>query len=261
MVLTHMESSHDKRKRVTTVETTFDILETLQAFEGATLSELALEHDLAKSTIHRHLSTLCNLGYVVRDGSVYRLGLEFLNLGNHVQYQFPEYRLAEPKVEELASETGERAQFVVEEHGECVYLHIAHGQHAVRTDPGIGRRVGMHVASAGKAILAHLPKERVHQIIADHGLPALTDSSITDPDEFWAELKKTREQGYGFNDQESLEGLRAVGVPVCPPEKGVIGALSLSGPTHRLKGDYYREELPDLLLGMANELELNIAYS
>lgn len=256
-----MESSHNKRKRVTTVETTFDILETLQAFEGASLAELVAEHDLAKSTIHRHLTTLCNLGYVVKDGNSYRLGLEFLNFGNHVQYRCPEFQMAEPKIEELATETGERAQFVVEEHGECVYLHIAHGQHAVRTDPGIGRRVGMHVASAGKAILAHLPEEQVHQIISEQGLPALTDASITDPDELWTELEATRKRGYGFNDQESLEGLRAVGVPICPPEKGVIGALSLSGPTHRLKGEYYREELPNLLLGMANELELNIAYS
>ncbi|SDR07080.1 hypothetical protein SAMN05216278_3461 [Halopelagius longus] len=41
----------------------------------------------------------------------------------------------------------------------------------------------------------------------------------------------------------------------------VGGGMSVSGPSHRLKGEWFEEELPDFLLGAANELELNIEYS
>lgn len=41
----------------------------------------------------------------------------------------------------------------------------------------------------------------------------------------------------------------------------VIGAISVSGPANRLRGDRFREELPDTLLGVINEIELTIAYS
>jgi DNA-binding IclR family transcriptional regulator len=76
-----------------------------------------------------------------------------------------------------------------------------------------------------------------------------------------AELDQIRQQGYCLNDQELIEGLRAVGAPVQGRNGQVIGAISIAGPTHRLKGDTFESDLPDLLLGTVNELELNIVYS
>jgi len=89
----------------------------------------------------------------------------------------------------------------------------------------------------------------------------ITEHTITDPGRLLEELETVRERGYSFNRQENLEGLHAVGVAVTGPENGVVRALIVSGPTHRLDGDWLQDELPSLLLGTANELELNIAHS
>jgi len=40
-----------------------------------------------------------------------------------------------------------------------------------------------------------------------------------------------------------------------------LGALSVSGPAHRLRNERSERDLTDRLLETANELELNIAYS
>jgi DNA-binding IclR family transcriptional regulator len=40
-----------------------------------------------------------------------------------------------------------------------------------------------------------------------------------------------------------------------------MGALSVSGPAHRMKGEWFESEIPDLLLGSTNELELNLEYA
>lgn len=47
------------------MQTTFDIIGFLTNGKGSSLPEIARDLDHAKSTIHRHLRTLENLGYVV----------------------------------------------------------------------------------------------------------------------------------------------------------------------------------------------------
>lgn len=246
---------------VRTAETVFAVLEYLKESDGATVSQVAGDLGCAKSTASRHLSTLVEMGYVVREGDQFHVGLRFLDLGQRARTRQQGYSLAKAKVEEIAEQTGERAQFIVEEHGEAVYLHRSFGEHAVRTDPGIGSRIPLHATSAGKAILAHLPDPKRREVLEQADFDPITEHTITDREQLLEELETIRERGYSFNQQENLEGLHAVGVAVAGPENGIIGALSVSGPTHRLEGEWFREDLPSLLLGTANELELNIAHS
>lgn len=256
-----MTSGLTIKRPVKTVQTAFDILEYLKEKDGETLTGLATQFDLAKSTIHRHLSTLEQREYVVKEGDIYYPSLQFLDFGEYTRNRNEAYLMAKAKVQELADETSERAQFIVEEHGHAVYVHRASGDHAVQTDPGIGKRIALHATAAGKAILAQLPTEQVNRIIERRGLPAVTEETVTDQEKLFSELEEIRNRGYSFNNQENVDGLRAVGVPVNDPNDRVIGALSVSGPTHRLTKDLFQEELPTLLLGTANELELNIAYA
>lgn len=255
-----MATRDDGRNHVKTAGTMFDIIESLQAHDGTGISELAEELGLAKSTVHRHLSTLHEMEYVVREGDTYYLGLQFLNLGEYVRNRKELYVLAKAKVDEIARETEERAQFIVEEHGYGVYVHRVRGRHAVKTDPGIGKRMPIHAISAGKAILAHMPRKRVEEIVERRGLPPITPHTITDEEELFEELEQVRGRGYAINDEETVEGLRAVGVPIHSRDGKVTSALSVSGPTHRVKGEWLEQDLLDLLLGTANELELNVAH-
>lgn len=248
------------RNGVNAVGTAIDVVETLYERDGARIEELAEALDVSKSTVHRHLSTLRRANYVTKEGDVYYLSLQFVELGEYVRNRKRVFKLAEPKVEELAEATGERAQFVVEEHGYVRYVHRSTGEHAVKTISGVGKRVRMHAVAAGKAILANLPDARVREILDDRGLPAFTENTITDEEQLFEELADVRDRGVSFSDGEVVAGLRAVGVPVHGTDSRVLGALTVAGPTHRLTGDVWRSEIPDLLLGAANELELKIEY-
>jgi len=239
----------------------FDIVERIKGGGGAPLSELAADLDYAKSTVHRHLRTLEDLEYVVRRDDGYHVGLQFLDVGVTARNSYRGFDLVRDKVAEIAAETGERAQFFVEEHGKAVYLARSVGDHAVRTDPGIGSRIPLYAASAGKSILSELPEQKLSDMFERMSFEPMTAHTITGPEELRAELEAVRERGYAFNREESLRGTHAVGVPICGPDGDVIGGLSVTGPSHRLKGERFEEDLPDLLLGAANELELNIAHS
>jgi DNA-binding IclR family transcriptional regulator len=246
---------------VDTVATAFEILETVLENEGATLTTLSAELGVTKSTVHRHLQTLVYREYLVREGDEYHVSLRFLEYGKHAQNRKRGYRMAAEKVRELAVETDERAQFMVEEFGQAVYVHREIGSHAVQTDPGVGKRIPIHTTSAGKAILAHMPRERVELIFERRGLEATTEHTTTDPATLFEEFERIRERGFSINRQENVVGLHAVGAPVIGPEGDVLGALSISGPSHRLKGERLETEVSDLLLGTVNELELNIFHA
>ena len=247
--------------RLTTTATSIEIVLSLQELNGATLGELVSHLDIPKSTLHRHLSTLADYGFVAIEDREYKVGFRFLELGEHARNRKTAYQLAESPVRDLATETGERAQFVVEEQGMGVYLHLANGEHAVQTGLSVGRRIYLHSTAAGKIILANLPEERINEIIDEHGLPPATDNTITDSNNLKSRVSEIQKRGYAFNREEAIEGLHAVAVPVTGNDDQLIGVLSVSAPSNRMKGEWFESELPDLILGSANELELRIAYT
>lgn len=250
---------HDGRT-VKSLDTTFAIIEKIEELDRAGVSELAEELSIAKSTAHKHLRTLENKEYLVREDKKYRLSLKHLKFGRHALEKVEIADAAGPVIEHLAEETGEAVWVAIEEHGQVVYVNKALGDRAVPSRGGIGNRIDLHSASIGKAILAVLPQSRIDEIIEQRGLPQLTERTITTRDELMEELEEIRERGVAFNDGESLKGLRAVASPV-KHDGEVIGAVAVVGTENRMKGDYFREEIPDLVRGAANEIELKLAYS
>lgn len=246
---------------VKTAQTTFAILEELKQRHEATVTDLTDAFDLSKSSIHNYLSTLERAGYVVKEDKRYRVGLRLLDLGGHARHRKRIYDIAKDEVTTLAEETGELANLLVEEHGRGIYLHRAHGADAVKTDSYIGQRVYLHNTALGHAILAHLPRDRVNEIIDQHGLPVTTENTITDRDELFTRLDRVREEEVAFDDEARVKGLRCVAVPILTNNDTVEGAISVSGPTSRFQEQRFREDLPATLKNIANIIELNITYT
>lgn len=242
-----------------TTETSLRVVDALRETDGMTIDDLSENLGLAPSTVHRHLATLKKHGYVVRDGDVYALGLQFLTIGGQIQRRVTAYPMIKEKVDALADETGERAQFIVEEDGQRVYLYTEVGQSAVQTGAHVGKRGAIHTSAAGKAILAAYDRDRVEEIVDARGLDADQDAIAT-REELFEELDRIRDRGYAFNRQETTAGVHAVGAPVTADGE-VIGALSVSGPANRITGDRFTESLPERILGAVNELELHIEHS
>lgn len=240
--------------------TLLEVIEALRVLDGASVTELAEHLDMAKSSVHGHLATLEEMEYVIKEDGEYNIGLKSLRLGEHARMRREPYRMAKDIVEKLAEETNERSQFIIEEYGKGVFVHRQVGQNAVHTNTRLGKRIFLHSTGAGKAILAHLPEERIETIIDTIGLPERTENTITSKKVLYEELEEIQECGYALNMEEGMTGLRTVGVPVSDPDGGILGAFSVSGPSHRMRGDRLHEEIPNMLLGKANEFELKIQY-
>lgn len=241
-----------------TLERAVDVLELLQEHDGARVTEVAEALELAPSTVHSHLKTLEKRELVTKEGDEYTLGLKFLRIGKYTQQRTEAYELADDYTRKLVEETGFRAIFMVEEHGDGVFLHQYNGEHPSWTHTSAGQRAHLHSLAAGKAILAHYPDEQVEEILAEQGLPRRTENTITSFEEYFEELEKVRENGVAFNDCENHQGIRAIGVPALGPSGQVIGSFSISGPTHTMPDEEFRDGLPQRVKGIVDEYELEL---
>jgi DNA-binding IclR family transcriptional regulator len=235
------------------------ILEELKRRRAAGVTELAEALDTPKSTVHAHLATLREEGYVVQDDdSRYALGLTFLDLGVVARRRRRIYAEVGPKLEELAAETDEKVWCAVEENGEAVFVAKAVGSHAIQTNARVGQYVPLYRLAAGKAILANLGPDRREEILDGYDYPL--DGTGPSRTELEAELAEVRDRGVAFGTEQFIQGVTAVAAPVTDNSGTVYGAINVSGPTNRLAGARLEEDLADLVRGVAGELQINLSY-
>lgn len=251
-----------EKRTVKSVDTACNILEYLRETNGATVSDVATHTSLSAGSVHTHLTTLKEHGYVVQEGDRYKLGPLLLTLGEHVRNKNLLYRASKEEIDVLADETNECVHLVIEYEGRLVTLYEAFGENAVGTEYHTKKREEPiqhhHCTAAGKAMLSRYSRERVETILDRHGMPVRTPNTITDREKLFEELSKIRDRGFAISNEEQIVGIRAVGAPITAPDGEVLGAISVSGPTSRLKDDICREEISEQVIRTVNIAEINI---
>lgn len=250
--------------KINSIKTAHKIIQELLTLEGAGVTELTDQLEKPTSTIHDHLVTLEELGYVIKVDGQYQVSSRFLEIGTRQRSQNPLYNVSIQELRKLADETDKHANLMIEEHGKGVILHIESGGNAPSLDihPTFpGTRTELHSTAPGKSILAYLPPERVDQIIDTVGMPEFTKKTITDRDALTKELTDIREQGYAYDRGERVVGLRAIGAPILDLNRKVRGAIAAYGPANQTVEEKYHEEISQKVLETANVVEMNLNYS
>jgi DNA-binding IclR family transcriptional regulator len=239
------------RRTVNATRTSFTIIETLAEFgRSVGVTELAVELDLPKSTAYKHLKTLCELGYVRKDGTDYALGIGFGGISEAARADNQLYVTAKHHIDTLAEVTDEVAGLVVEQQGYAVDTYRswpASGPHAYRTNSRY-----LHCSAAGKAILSVLSNRRIEEIIERTGLPTKTDHTLSSRSELRNELDRIAERGIAFERGEQQEELRSVAVPVTVDDR-VLGAVYVAGSVDRMKSKRFEEDIPGIIISTVNQ--------
>lgn len=252
----------DEPRRIQSADRVCDILEHIRETGQTTVSELAEAIGSTTGTAHTYLATLESRGLIRKHEGEYRLGQELLPYGEHVRLESDLYRAAKEELHQFAHEWDATAHLMSEYEGRLIVLDEVFGKNAIGKEFHPRKRERpqpyLHCTSAGKAILAHLPDYRVAQILEDHGLVRYTPSTITDETELVSALENVRDRGFALNDQEHMQGIRAVGAPIRYNGEIVVGAVSLSGSASNWHGELFRQELPEKVMRVANAIEVNL---
>ena len=247
------------RPPLKTVERALEVVEVLWKHDGASVSEISDELGIPKSTVHDYLRTLRVTGFAINVNGSYRLSTKFLQIGGRLKYRMKAYHAARPELERVAKETGEIANLTIAEDGQAVILHNERGENALKLGVYPGIHTPIHSHAAGKAILSTFSDERISQIIEQHGLPVMTEKTITSADTLFAEIDTIREKGFAHDFGEQVSGMGVVAVPVQDLSE-ISAALAIVCPTHRLKNDAYVNELAEIAEQAAQVVSINATY-
>lgn len=225
------------KSTVQAVDRALQLIDLLQEdIDGLSVTTLANRMNLAKSTIHRLLTSLKNKGFVQQDvqSEKYQLGLKFIEIGSIVSRSLEINQIAPPYMKQLVEETSETVHLVVLHEGEIIYIEKTESPNNLRMYSMVGKRAPVHCTGAGKAILAYLPREQVDQIIADRGLKKFTPTTIITKKQLNEQLHETRERGYSVDYEEHESGIRCVAAAIFNHKARVVASLSVAGPTIRM---------------------------
>ena len=259
-----MPAQHGGR-RIEAVAKSLGILRFVAEEGDTTVSAIADHVGLAPGTVHTHLATLQAHGFVEQVDGRYQLGMEFIPFSERVRNQTPLYRAGKDEVDKLAHQYDAVAHLATEYDGKVLILHETFGEDAVGKQIHIEKRdepqTHMHCTAAGKAILAHMPDERVAEIVAEKGLPSYTSHTITDEAALYEELDRIREQRYAVNNEEVVHGNKGIGAPIVHDSGDVAGAISISGPANNWRDASIEETLIESVIRSANNAEIEIYTS
>jgi IclR family transcriptional regulator, KDG regulon repressor len=204
---------------------------------GMGVTEISKQMDINKSSVYRILSTLVQYGYIDQDDETgrYKLGYKFLEISSKLLESIDLREEAKPFLQELENETNEVIHLVVYDQGEVVYIEKLEGNETLRMHSKVGKRAPMHCTAVGKAILAHLPTSVALGILERKGMVVHTDKTITDKDIFTQELKQVKEKGFALDLEENEYDITCIAAPIFDHLGKVIAAVSISGPTIRMK--------------------------
>ncbi|MBM3811151.1 MAG: IclR family transcriptional regulator [Acidimicrobiia bacterium] len=246
---------------VPVVRSTFRILAELGQAGSMSLNEVTLRTGIAKSTVFRILTTLTDLGYVIRDA------------GRHY---YVSGALSELVNERAGSELLRRTSLswmlrLRDAHGETVnlgqlqvdrirYVEVVPSEFALRLHERPGAIVPVHATALGKAILAFLPPETAEGLLEGMPMPALAANTITTVAGMMAELEAVRRRGYAFDRGETSTLATCVAAPILDARGEAVAALSISGPSSRFSPHEGSDVVEDLREA-AREIGRSIRHS
>ncbi|TRY27647.1 IclR family transcriptional regulator [Brevibacillus sp. LEMMJ03] len=257
-----MEKTVRDASSVQSVDRALYILDLLKEHnDGLGITELAHRMDVAKSTVHRLLTSLKNQGYVRQDPLTerYLLGLKLIELGSIVTQSLEIRTIAKPILNQLVQETGETSHLVILEDGEVVYIEKIESPYTIRMYSLIGKRAPVHCTGVGKAIIAYLPEEQVRRIAAQRGLKKFTENTITSLDDLLVHLQEIKANGYSLDREEHEPGICCVAAPILNHNGEAVAGVSVSGPTMRMN----EEKLAfckDRVVFYAREISKHLGY-
>jgi DNA-binding IclR family transcriptional regulator len=222
--------------------------------------ELAAALHTPPSGAHRLLKVLLEEGFVRQDphSSRYLPGAQLLRLANIAVSKSPLGQLADARMRELVETTGESALLghLDVARLEMMFVKIVESDAPLRYAVNLNSWIPLHAGASGLAILAFLSGEQIEQVIRQTRLQAITDRTVTDPEQLRLLLKQIRGRGFALTRGQRLPGAVGIAAPIFDHAGQVVGDICLTVPEQRF--DRGTAILPRLVLQCAAAVTADI---
>ena len=208
--------------------------------DNFTAKKIAHKLKIPLPTIYRHIETLCEEKYLVASSSKkYLPGPKIRNLILKSLPYEPNFTLRRSYLRKLTNDIEETVSLSIPIGTKLVYFDRIEFHWPMQLNLEAGDHLPLHASASGKLYLSSIEEERVIQIFKNIKTPKTAKNTITDISQFKKEIKKIKNQGYAFDDEEWFNGMVGLSVPIFNSDEELCFCLS----THTAKS---RKDINDL---------------
>ncbi|GAA0683021.1 IclR family transcriptional regulator [Natronoarchaeum mannanilyticum] len=234
-----------RKNRITATETAFDILDAVNDAQGATAAELVEEVDLSRAGVYKHLRTLVAVDALINRDGIYVLGPKLTEYGLDTADSgfVPEQT---EKIDQVAQSLDAPANLWINDDNTCHCVYTVLSEDRERYPRHRGEQELLTASPPGKAILAHLPRERRNELINTEGQPLLD------------QLEELRERKLLEEQLSDASEWVSIATPVLDPSDHPVAAIEIIIPSERAAGIDVKNNILGLLTETANKMRVEM---
>lgn len=234
-----------KPRRAGTLKRALSIIEYIAENGGSDAKAVSAGTGIPLPSTYRLLAELCAEELLVhlKNEQTYALGYRLHKFGVRLHADLGLSREIRSELNELHTRLGMATYLAIHRGIEVVVAHVSESPAAPRLAPmQFGFRENPHASAFGKLGLASLDEASRKQVLAESGMPALTDRTITDAAALLSELKTIERDRIAWEHQEFQEGVSCAAVPFFSRNGDLLGSIAVSAPTAAFEGMRTRVE-------------------
>jgi IclR family pca regulon transcriptional regulator len=229
------------------------------------VAEIADELGMSRSTTHRYVSTLAELGFLMQGPSrKYRLDLRVTELGLSALNSTGLREHAQSYLEDLRQSSSYTVSIAILDGAEILYVDRARslrrGQNKIDLNLRPGSRLPVYCTSLGKVLLAYLPAEDQYQLLGKLKLTPRGPNSITSKKALLMELEQIREGGLAVSDEELADGLYSMAAPIRDESGEVVAAINMAAHASMISLEELVGALGPHLRATADHISARLGY-
>jgi DNA-binding IclR family transcriptional regulator len=199
-----------------------------------TAPQIAEELRIPRSTIHRLLTTLSELGLVRRvDESRFALAAGVLTLGHECLASLDVVGLANPLLVELRDETAWSSHLAVRHERSVIYLARHASRAAVTSNVAVGASLPAHATMMGRVLLSALTADELHRLYRDVELTSHGAETPRTLGELEIMIAADRVRGFAASKGFYQRGVAAVAAPVRDGSGSIVAAINATAPAEQ----------------------------
>ncbi len=246
-------------KRVPALDKCFRILDLIgQSKKHLGISDISNALGYHRSTVFNILYTLTDIGILEHDtDNKFHFGLKLYALGKIAGNSSELISTVHPYLENISQQTKLSAFLGIRSGLRAIIVDKIDSNSDIRVSSEIGMKIPLLAGAGGRVLLSQLPDSMLDRVLSENKLRKFTPFSCTDKETYKELIKKAREEQFAFDDEEYIEGIRALAVPINLDKKYIQAAIWIVGLKSQISDNKIRS-YKQLLQEKAREIEVRL---
>lgn len=147
------------------------------------------------------------------------------------------------------------------DHDKPLFIARAEAEHILSTGVRVGAHLPAYCSATGRVLLSQFSDEEIAERLGPKPFHPRTPHTITKLTPLLAEIRAVHKRGYAMSDEELELGMRALAVPAFDETDAIIGAISVSAASARVRAADLRNQFLPVLQSCARALRNAMARS